>query len=187
VPSDYPKPVFRFLRGYALDPSLRSHLQTAPISTVIFKVPWEPLHAGPVGEYLEVVDYDPASKCLYEPVDLEDLWLLVQNGYAPSEGVPQFHQQTVYAVASLTIRHFERALGRKALWRPRIVSDEHDDSHYVPKLRIYPHALREANAYYSPQKIALLFGYYAASDDDPADHLPDGTVFYVSFARCGCT
>jgi hypothetical protein len=67
-----------------------------------------------------------------------------------------------------------------ALWRPGPSLDpenEDDDSHYVPKLRIYPHALREANAYYSPQKIALLFGYYAASDDDPADHLPGGMVF----------
>jgi hypothetical protein len=155
-------------------------LETLPISTVAFKVPWERLDPGPVGEYLEVVDYDPASNCFYDPVDLDDPRLLAEDGYAPSEGVPQFHQQMVYAVASLTIRHFEQALGRMALWRPGPSLDpenEDDDSHYVPKLRIYPHALREANAYYSPQKIALLFGYYAASDDDPADHLPGGMVF----------
>lgn len=174
----YPRPVFRCLRGYALDPSLRTHLETVPISTIVFKVPWEPLAPGPVGEYLEVIDYDPASACCYQPVNLEDPRLLAQEGFAPSEGVPQFHQQTVYAVASLTIRHFERALGRKALWRPKgNPNNPHDDSQYVPKLRIYPHALREANAYYSPEKIALLFGYYVASDDDPADHLPGGTVF----------
>ena len=35
-------------------------------------------------------------------------------------------------------------------------------SEYVPRLRIYPHALREANAYYSPDKKALLFGYFPA-------------------------
>jgi len=176
----YPKPAFRCLRGFALDPTLRNHLETAPISTLLFKVPWEPLQPGPNGEYLEIVDYDPASKCLYQPVDLDDPRLLAQEGYEPSEGVPQFHQQNVYAVASLTIRYFERALGRVALWRPGPSLDpnnEFDDSHYVGKLRIYPHALREANAYYSPQKIALLFGYYSASDDDPADHLPGGTVF----------
>jgi hypothetical protein len=134
--------------------------------------------SGPVGEYLEVIDYDPASKCFYAPVDLDDERLLAQDGLPPAEGVPQFHQQTVYAVASLTIRHFERALGRVALWRaaPNL-KKESDDSRYIGKLRIYPHALREANAYYSPQKIALLFGYYSASDDDPADHLPGGTVF----------
>jgi len=177
---DYPRPVFRYLRGFALDPSLRNHLGTVPVSIVVYKVPWESLMPGPVGEYLEVIDYDPASKCFYEPIDLDDSRLLAQEGYPPSEGVPHFHQQMVYAVASLTIRHFERALGRVALWRPGPSPDpknEFDDSHYVQRLRIYPHALREANAYYSPQKIALLFGYYAASDDDPADHIPGGTVF----------
>jgi hypothetical protein len=127
-----------------------------------------------------VIDYDPASKCFYDPVNLDDPRMLAQEGYAPSEGVPQFHQQVVYAVASLTIRHFERALGRVALWRPGPSPDPRnpsDDSHFVGRLRIYPHALKEANAYYSPRKIALLFGYYAASDDDPVDHLPGGTVF----------
>lgn len=176
----YPQPVFRCLRGFALDPSLRNHLDTVPVSLMIFKVPWDVLSPGPAGEYLEVIDYDPASKCFYGPINLDDPRLLAQDGYAPSEGVPQFHQQMVYAVSSLTIRHFERALGRKALWRPGPGPDprkDSDDSHYVQKLRIYPHALREANAYYSPQKIALLFGYYAASDDDPADHIPAGTVF----------
>jgi len=178
--STYPQPAFRCLRGFALDPSLQNRLDTVPISTLMFKVPWEPLAPGPVGEYLEVIDYDPASKCFYEPVDLDDHRLLAQDGYAPSEGAPQFHQQMVYAVASLTINHFERALGRIALWSPGPSpnpKNEFDDSHFERRLRIYPHALREANAYYSPPKKALLFGYYAASDDDPADHIPGGTVF----------
>ena len=47
----------------------------------------------------------------------------------------------------------------------------------MPRLRIYPHALREANAYYSPQKKALLFGYFPASTADPGHNLPGGTVF----------
>ena len=38
------------------------------------------------------------------------------------------------------------------------------DNGFVRKLRIYPHALREANAYYDPDKIALLFGYFRAAD-----------------------
>ena len=38
------------------------------------------------------------------------------------------------------------------------------DDGYVRRLRIYPHALREANAYYDPEKIALLFGYFPAAD-----------------------
>src|SRR5215210_5976503 len=138
-------PLFRDLRGYALDPSLALQLETAPISEVLFRVPWEPLDPGPVGEYLEVVDFDPAGRCFYEPVDLDDPYLLVQDGLPPSEGTPQFHQQMAYAVASLTIKNFERALGRRALWSPGpspSADNPHDDSHYVQRLRIYPHALR---------------------------------------------
>ncbi|HEV2147733.1 MAG TPA: hypothetical protein VGR37_10055 [Longimicrobiaceae bacterium] len=173
-------PAHRHLRGYALDPSLAQRLDTAPISQVVFKVPWEPLQPGPVGEYIEVVDFDPAGKCFYEPVDLDDPHLLAQDGLPPSEGTPKFHQQMVYAVAQLTIQSFEHALGRAALWSPGPPPDSRnpkDDSHYVGRLRIYPHALREANAYYSPSKKALLFGYFPASTDDPGEHIPGGMVF----------
>jgi hypothetical protein len=86
----------------------------------------------------------------------------------------------VYAVARLTIHNFERALGRRAIWSPGPSPDPrnpYDDSHYVQRLRVYPHALREANAYYSPAKKALLFGYFPASDDDPGSHVPGSMVF----------
>ena len=79
------------------------------------------LSRGPVGEYLEVVDIDPASAVAYDPVDLNDPFLLAQDGLSPSEGNPQFHQQMVYAVAMRTIRNFETALGRRALWAEREV------------------------------------------------------------------
>ena len=174
------KPAFRVLRGYSIDPSLTTNLETAPISQVTFKVPWEDLEPGPVGEYLEVIDVDPASGCFYEPVDLDSPRILAQDGLAPSEGTPQFHQQMVYAVASLTIHNFERALGRPSLWSPRRNPpglNPKNDSVYVRRLRVYPHALREENAYYSPVKVGLLFGYFKASEDDPADHVPGGMVF----------
>jgi hypothetical protein len=175
-----PVPPLRMLRGYALDPSLATSLDTVIISEITFGVPWEPLKPGPVGEYLEVIDVDPASNCSYDPINLDDPALLAQQGLPPSEGIPQFHQQMVYAVASQTIDHFERALGRRTLWRPGPPpqgASEKDDSNFVRRLRIYPHALRATNAYYSPTKIALLFGYFNASQDDPGDHLPGGKVF----------
>ena len=59
-----------------------------------------------MGEYLEVIDVDPASGVLYQPVNLNDSRILAQNGLAPSESNPQFHQQMVYAVAMATIGHF---------------------------------------------------------------------------------
>ncbi len=173
-------PPFRRLRGYAIDPSLTLQLKTKPISKVTYPVPWETLAPGPVGEYLEVVDFDPASRSFYEAVDLDDPKLLAQDGLAPSEGSPQFHQQMVYAVASMTIHNFERALGRKALWAPGPPAkgiDSKNDSHFVRRLRVYPHALRTDNAFYSPQKKALLFGYFPASGDDPGGHMPGGLVF----------
>ena len=127
----------RQLRCYAIDPGLAQRFETAPISEIVLKIPWEDAEAGPTGEYLEVVDYDPTSKCFYEPVDLDDASLLAQDGLPPSEGTPQFHQQMVYAVARLTIANFERALGRPALWSPgpsRDPREPRDDSRYVPRL-----------------------------------------------------
>jgi hypothetical protein len=173
-------PPYRALRGYAVDPSLTTTLDTADVGEVTFKLPWEPLGPGPRGEYLEVMDIDPASKAVYEPVNLDHPMILAQDGLPPSEGVPQFHQQMVYAISSLTIHNFERALGRRTLWRPGPPppgANPKDDSHFVRRLRVYPHALREANAYYSPNKIALLFGYFSAVGDDPGDQMPGEKVF----------
>lgn len=164
-------PPFRRLRGYAFDPSLSLRLETAPINHAVFEVPWESgLRPGPRGEYVEVVDYDPASAAWYDPVDLNSVNLLAQDGLPPSEGNPQFHQQMVYAVAMNTISNFEKALGRQVLWSPR-TNDQAPTGEretFVRTLRIYPHALRAANAYYSPVKKALLFGYFQG---------PNGTVF----------
>ena len=170
-----PRPKTRLLRVFAFDPSLNLSLDTAVINQLALSVPWEDVGLGPVGEYLEVVDVDPASNAFYPPVDLDDNYLLVQDGLWPSEGTPQFHQQMVYAVASKTIQNFEEALGRRVLWSPQI--DPHGKEKFNKHLRIYPHALRQANAYYSPRKKALLFGYFPASSKDSGNTLPGGIVF----------
>ena len=170
-----PAPICRRLRGYSFDPSLSVQLDTALVNEAVFKIRWEEqLQTGPVGEYLEVIDFDPASNCFYEPVDLNNSYILAQDGLMPSESNPQFHQQMVYAVAMTTIQNFEKALGRKALWSAFRAGKEGD---FLQHLRIYPHALRQANAYYSPVKKALLFGYFPASSNAPGDHIPNGIVF----------
>jgi hypothetical protein len=179
-------PVYRFLRGYALDPGFSTRLDTALVNEVVYRIPFEHVEPGPVGEYVEVVDFDPPSDCWYEPVDLASEAVASQNGLAPSEGHPQFHQQFVYAVAMKTIRHFEQALGRTIVWYPRIErpsggqgrqSDAPWPRTYVGRLRIYPHALREANAYYDPDKTALLFGYFTAAHQIRGANYPGGLVF----------
>ncbi len=168
----------RRLQIFAVDPGLSNKLDTSFINRAVVDVWWEHtptnnnlLQAGPIGEYVEVVDVDPASGAAYEPVDLNDPFLLAQDGLAPSEGNPKFHQQMVYAVVMRTIETFEKALGRRALWAAKRIETKATDPAsgkpstryqeiYVPRLRIYPHALRQANAYYSPDKLALLLGYF---------------------------
>jgi hypothetical protein len=171
-----PPPPERRLRVFAFDPSIGLQFETASINEVQLPVPWERdakgkdiLEPGPVGEYVEVVDHDPASGAFYEPIDLNDAAIVAQDGLPPSESNPQFHQQMVYAVTMRTIRNFEHALGRLALWSPhRTKRGDRWSEQYVQRLRIHPHALREANAYYSPAKKALLFGYFPAAADGTA-------------------
>jgi hypothetical protein len=194
-------PPTRRLRAFAFDPSLATSSADVSINEITIPVVFERnLRPGPVGDYLAVVDVDPASDCAYAPVDLNHPFLLAQDGLPRSEGNPQFHQQMVYAVAMKTISHFEEALGRPIFWSPlrpwdplsndreRAVErpkngaangeteiDRRDQ--FVQRLRLYPHALREQNAYYSPQKRAILFGYFPAGDGDPGAEYPGGVVF----------
>lgn len=171
-------PPYRRVRVYAADPSYSTRLATASINEVVLKVRWEKLEPGPRGEYLEVDDSRSADGKSYNPVDLDDPRLLAQDGWAPSEGNPAFHQQMVYAVAMKTIEHFEHALGRPVLWRPRTNPDDSfDDSKYVGQLRVLPHALHEDNAYYSPDDIALEFGYFEAYNKDQDRHVPGSRVY----------
>lgn len=174
----------RLLRVYALDPSIAQSLDAVEVNQTTISVPWEEdLKPGPVGEYLEVVDIDPASNRLYDPVDLNNDKVLRQHGLPPSEGDPAFHQQMVYAVAMKTIKNFEEALGRRVLWAPRWakVTKRNGQSqlkaYSVRRLRIYPHALRTDNAYYSPDKVALLFGYFP-SKSQTNDPTPNGTMVF---------
>lgn len=173
-----PAPVTRRLRVLAFDPSLAMRLETATFNEITVEVPWEALPAGPIGEYVEVIDCDPASGVFYHPVELDHPHLIAQDGLAPSESNPQFHQQMVYAVAMTTIHHFQRALGRVALWADHRVKTEDGgySRQFVEKLRIYPHALRDRNAYYSPAKKALLFGYFPVADKD-RNNTPGTLVF----------
>src|SRR5688572_28091965 len=185
-PAKEPPPTRR-LRVFAFDPSITTEMANYDVSEVIVRIPWERdrwsadgtarekgLLPGPVGDYLEVTDVDPASERVYDPVDLEDPSLLATDGLAPSEENPQFHQQMVYAVAMATIGHFERALGRQVFWSDMPTKGGWE---VVQRLRLYPHALREENAYYDPNKKAILFGYFPARPSVAADGMPGGITF----------
>jgi hypothetical protein len=183
------EPPHRRLRVFAFDPSLAADFETSGLEAVTLQVPWEEswdpdsrrsVLRGPAGRYLEVIDRDPASRAFYPPVELNDPYLLARDGHDPSESNPQFHQQMVYAVSTTTIRHFENALGRVALWSDRPYAPGIDpEDRFVERLRIYPHALRGANAYYSPERKALLFGYFPAAEGVYDAGLAPGTTVFT--------
>jgi hypothetical protein len=164
------QPLFRPLRVYAFDPSLGRRFGNHMTVTV----PYEELRPGPRGHALEVIDYDATNQCYYAPVDLDAREVLLQGGLTPSEADPRFHQQMVYAVAAKTIDNFASALGRRMEWTRR----RRGGTKARPcPLRIFPHAMQDANAFYDPDRHALLFGYLRAEGADVGANLPGQTVF----------
>ena len=175
-----PAPVFRSLQVYGVDPSTGKN---AGNGTTV-RVPWEPLAPGPTGRKIAVIDYDAANQCYYPPAQLDDPLLLANDGFDPSESEPRFHQQMVYAVACRTIQMFEVALGREIHWRRADRfggSSEYGNSfrktNDIWVLKLYPHAMQQANAYYSPQAHGILFGYFRASKTGQGRNLPGQLVF----------
>jgi hypothetical protein len=175
-----PAPAYRYLKGYTIDPGFSTRLDTMAINESVYKIRWEELKPGPIGEYIEVIDFDPVNYCFYEPVDLDSKEILSQQGLSPSEGSPKFHQQFVYTVIMQTIENFEKALGRKIIWRAykKWKNGKVDESQeYIQQLRVYPHAMIDANAFYTTEKMALLFGYFQAGNKIQGANFPGGAVF----------
>ncbi len=176
---DVAAPATRALRIYTQDPSAGTYVGN--LSTV--HVPWEAVRPGPVGSKVAVVDYDASNRCYYTPIDLDHPFVLARDGVDPSESDPRFHQQMVYAVATRTIEMFEAALGRKIRWRRADrFSDKSNEQQWhktddIEVLHLYPHAMQEANAYYSPQAHGILFGYFTANTTRQGRNLPGQRVF----------
>lgn len=191
-PASAPKPILpwmeieqpaeRSLKVYALDPSAGQYLG----NSMTVKVKWEDLQPGPVGRKIAVVDYDAANNLYYPPVDLNDPHILARGGLDPTESDPRFHQQMVYAVASATIDRFEAALGRKIHWRradrppasdsasrERLWNKKQD----IWRLNLFPHAMIQGNAFYSPEAKGILFGYFTANEKNQGENQPGQRVF----------
>jgi hypothetical protein len=175
-------PALRPLKVYALDPSAGNYLNNQMTVTV----KWEPgLKPGPLGSRIAVIDYDAANRCYYPPVDLNDPRVLARGGIDPSESDPRFHQQMVYAVAMATVESFDAALGRRIHWRradhppgadPKTNATwAKSDSIWV--LKLFPHAMIQANAFYSPDAHGILFGYFTAQTSGQGRNLPGQRVF----------
>ncbi len=156
-----PNPVRRRLQAYAFDP-MSTRLSGRRLEV---NVRYEPVQPGPVGELIQVVDYDGTRDAWYRPVDLDDAAILAQGGLRPAEGDPRTHQQVVYAVSMSVIERFERFLGRRFRWRDG------------QALVLVPHAFEGRNAFFDPTRRAVLFGYYRADDRDPGPNLPGQVMF----------
>jgi hypothetical protein len=177
---DFKMPPHRPLKVYAFDPTRGRTLG----NYMTINTPYERLQPGPVGKYLEVIDYDANNKCYYQPVNLDDPWVILGDGLDPSESNAQFHQQMVYAVASEMIARFESALGRSIKWSfgrwkraDRKEDEEEEEDYSLIRLRIFPHGMQDANAYYSDDLGALVFGYFPATEADSGRNLPGQTIF----------
>ncbi len=155
-PPDAPRS--RTLTIVAQDPSIRrkGHILTAEV-----EVRAEELAAGPWGHRVQIIDYDASTGTLYKPLAAK-AHKLIRSAYKdpfpkPSEATirnnPQFHAQNVYAIIMRTLARFEHALGRRVSWG----FNQH-------QLKVAPHAFADANAFYSEEDEALVFGYFPGSN-----------------------
>ncbi len=133
----------------AQDPAVRDI--DGRILTAAVPVPADRLYPGPQSHRFHVVDYDASTRHLGSPAilpsdaftDPDDSTILEDS---------HFHAQNVFAIASRTLGAFESALGRRVGW-----------SFPGHTLYLVPHALSEANAFYSDDDEAVLFGYFPSS------------------------
>lgn len=159
------EPLYRRLRVYALDPNV-SRLEGA---SAIIPIPYEPLAPGPAGQLFEVVDFDTTRNRHYAQVDLEEPFLLMQDGRDASAADVYFHQQMVYAIANRVYFSFKLALGRDLSWGFARAGKR--------RLRLRPHAFRGRNAYYNRDEQEVAFGYYEPTEARDRTTVPKGTVF----------
>ena len=123
-------------------------------------VPAEDLMPGPLGYRVHVVDFDTHANRYHGSHRLPDQYEK-EPGYW-REGSKRiltdrrFHAQNVYALVMKTLARFEYALGRRLGW-----------SFENHQLKIAPHGMCDANAFYSPTDEGLVFGYFEVKEGQP--------------------
>jgi hypothetical protein len=150
----------RTMTVIAQDPSVRVDGSRGPILMSVVTVPAEDLIAGPMGYRVQVVDYDATRSCfhgLHElPASRDEEPAAWQSGDPEIVEDFRFHAQNVYALVMKTLARFEFALGRRVSW-----------SFGTHQLKVAPHGLCDANAFYSPQDEGLVFGYFSGRRGRP--------------------
>jgi hypothetical protein len=120
------------------------------------EIPNEELQAGPRGHRVQVVDYDSSTGALYRTVtkpanraDRPPADPFEKAGDDELLESVDFHAMNAYAIVMRTLARFESALGRRVGW-----------SFPGHQVKVAPHAFADANAFYSAEDEALLFGYF---------------------------
>lgn len=138
---------------FAHDPSVK---RNGRIVRTQIEIPNEELEPGPRGYRVQVVDYDATTHTLYKtlPQPVNDAMDLPADPFAKMTDAellasPDFHAMNAYAIVMRTLARFEFALGRRVSW-----------SFNGHQIQVAPHAFADANAFYSPDDQALMFGYF---------------------------
>lgn len=144
----------RKLTILAQDPSVQVN---GRILRAQVEVPAEELAPGPWGYRVHVVDFDSSSGTLYRPIKYPPLKNTPDGDGDPFKSAtdaqllsnPNFHAQNAYAIVMRILARFEFALGRRVSW-----------GFYGHQIKVAPHAFADANAFYSEDDQALMFGYF---------------------------
>ncbi|MFW0795281.1 hypothetical protein AAFP30_15815 [Gordonia sp. CPCC 205515] len=137
---------------FAQDPSVSDG---GPLLAPV-EVPAGRLQRGPRSHRFHVVDIgvgtnkvgDPVRLHADSPWDYRDHWAVPNLTTSDLVDDPKFRAQNVFAVASYTLALFEQHLGRPIPWYSQ-----------YPHLYLIPQARVEANAFYSREHNAVLFGW----------------------------
>lgn len=168
-----PPPATRGLAVYTQDPST----PRADAAVAELKIAYEPLAPGPTGRIVKVIDRNETRSETYRPLDLDRLGPGHPSGLKPGTATPLFAQQMTYAVAMSIYERFHQALGRTPDLAIDAVPGSDDTDDRSVRLRIYPHAFEEDNAFYDRERGALYFGYFRASNTARGLNQPGGIVF----------
>lgn len=143
--------ITRTLSVIAQDPSVRDGKNKILMSKI--NVPQEALDPGPIGYRIQVVDYDTTAERFHGshslPLGFDDEPSEWKEGHPSIVSDYRFHAQNVYALVMKTLARFEHALGRRVGWSFR-----------THQLKIAPHGMLDANAFYTPEAEGLVFGYF---------------------------
>jgi hypothetical protein len=151
-----PPPAMREMTVIAQDPGVRVN---GAILTAKISVPAENLVAGPIGYRVQVVDYDSSTGRFNGAHRLPAAYAAEPRAWRAGRdrmvGDFRFHAQNVYALVMRTLARFEFALGRRVGW-----------SFQTHQLKVAPHGMVDANAFYSPGEEGLVFGYFPGKRGD---------------------